>query len=76
MPSHCMENEIIFGGESWAWFCLRGIRFIILTSVSFPGKTVGEGMTRPLSRLLQSHVLHLKLKLNMIVHHVAQAVWR
>ena len=42
--------------------------FNISSFISFPRITLGEGLTRPLSSILQSQVLHLKLNLDMTVH--------
>ena len=42
--------------------------FNISSFISFPRITLGEGLMRPLSSLLQSQVLRLKLNLDMIVH--------
>ena len=40
--------------------------FNISSFISFSRITLGEGLTRPLSSLLQSQVLHLKLNLHCL----------
>ena len=42
--------------------------FNISSFISFSRITLGEALTRPLSSLLQSQVLHLKLNLSKIVY--------